>query len=94
MPWSPFPCSYDPARYNGTSDQPSNLCSEELTALGLFRRQLTDDCFKQLWSAEGDDVVPHVKLSLRFKIAEGHQYDRTYTVFINDAVVSFAHSHV
>ena len=93
MPWSPFPCFYDPARYNGTSDQPSDLCSEELTALGLFRRKLTDDCFTQLQSAEGGDVVPRVRLSLRFKVAEGHQYDRTYTVYINDAVVSFAHSH-
>uniref|UniRef100_A0A383W3J1 Uncharacterized protein n=1 Tax=Tetradesmus obliquus TaxID=3088 RepID=A0A383W3J1_TETOB len=26
MPWSAFPCSFDSSRFNGSKDQPTDLC--------------------------------------------------------------------
>lgn len=88
LPWSPFPCKFDPSVFNATPGQPTDLCTKELSNedfLGTMPN-LDKTCFpannkmgRQLLGA---------KLSLNFKVAQGRQYDRSYSMYINNAIVS------
>lgn len=89
MHWSPFPCAFDAKQFNGTPGQSSDLCSKALVN-GQFRAVLPSPlCGPSptgrmlAWRRQLSRVV----LSLRFKVAGGRQFDRTYTMFIGDAVV-------
>ena len=90
MRWSPFPCAFDAKQFNGTPGQPSDLCSAELVN-GQFRAALPSPLCRPPPTGEEKRArrwqLSRVVLSLRFKVADGRQFDRTYTVFIDDAVV-------
>ena len=92
MPWSPFPCTYDTTKYNGTSGQRINYCDQShLFVTGRYHADLphvTAACSPSFnRKLRGGARLHKVVLALNFKVAEGRQFDRTYNVFINDAVV-------
>ena len=88
MPWSPFPCKFDPSVYNATPGQPTDLCTKELTNNGFLGTMPNLDraCFPD--GSKGGRQLLGAKLGLKFKVAMGRQYDRSYSMFISDAVVS------
>jgi len=88
MPWSPFPCKFDPSVYNATPGQPTDLCTKELTNNGFLGTMPNLDraCFPD--GIKGGRKLLGAKIGLKFKVAMGRQYDRSYRMFISDAVVS------
>ena len=88
MRWSPFPCSFNASQLIGIPGVPSNLCTNELSNgqfLGAMP-SLDRACFPS--NDKNGRQILSVKLSLRFKVAQGRQFDRTYSMYIKNSVVS------
>ncbi|GAX85290.1 hypothetical protein CEUSTIGMA_g12707.t1 [Chlamydomonas eustigma] len=94
MPWSPFPCTYDTSRYNGTPGQLADLCTEQLKAGGQFQSvipRFPRSCYPNRFQGNKVSklVIKQASIMVQFKVADGHQFDRTYSTYINDSVIAF-----
>lgn len=84
LPWSPFPCKFDPAMFNATPGQPTDLCTKELSTEDFLGTMPNID---QICLKMGRQLLG-AKFSLKFKVAQGRQYDRSYSMHIKNAIVS------
>lgn len=76
MPWTPFPCLYG-------SSESLNKCTTDIQAPGY--NQLFVSSFDP---CSGTARVTKAVLSLHFKVAMGKQFDRMFTMFINNTMVA------
>jgi hypothetical protein len=91
MPWSPFPCTYDTSRYNGTPGQHVDFCTDQLNAGGQFLTSFPPyprSCYPSNYQRTINKLlIKQASITVHFKAAQGHQFDRTYSMYITDSVV-------
>ncbi|KAF8056397.1 Peptide-N4-(N-acetyl-beta-glucosaminyl)asparagine amidase A [Scenedesmus sp. PABB004] len=86
MPWAPFPCTFDANRSTGVPGQPTDLCGAGFSTDGytnLFRGFMPDRL------CSGGAAVDKLLLTVDFRVANGRQFDRTYSYQFGSAVAAF-----
>lgn len=81
MPPTPFPCKFDNLSFTGIPGQPSDQCNGR-TSVYRYDSLIRSECMQK------NKVIKRAVLSLYFSVAQGRQFDRTWTVMIDEALIA------
>ena len=81
MPLTPFPCNFDNLTFDGIQGQPSDLCNSR-THPDRYESIISSPC------TAASSGVGRAVLRLFFFVAEGRQFDRTWTAVIDEALIA------